>query len=321
MRQILAVLVALLVAGTACAGGHPICTKAVEARQSAALFVGVHAFDSDKVMSVPFAIDDAVDLAYELAIAQTPPLVPPERVVLALSAGLPQKKSSQDKLKVLRAAGAQRRPATQVEILQQLERQSRRVGSGGILIVAFATHGVSRDGVQYLLATGSDVDHPPTMIADNNVSDIVSRNDVPRSLILIDACRERLMRDQRSGKPDPRSVATFIKIMTGVDGQAVISAAARGGYAYDDDSIGNGVFTAAVIDGLRCGARKDRHGFVTVDGLYDYVHRRVVQWIRINKGKRAARATQLSCEGSTKKMPLSICGISRTASASPPPSE
>ncbi len=159
------------------------------------------------------------------------------------------------------------------------------------------------------------------MIADNAISDIVSRNDVPRSLILIDACRENLTRDRRAGKPDPRSVAAFIRIMTGVEGQAVISGAARGGYAYDDEVVGNGVFTAAVIEGLRCAAGKDRHGFVTVDTLYKYVQLRVLRWVRENKNKRARGATQLSCEGQTGKMPLSICGVNRTASASPPRSD
>jgi hypothetical protein len=320
-RQYFFVFVALLISISAQSGVKRVGDKEVEAHQSAALFVGVRDFNDPKVAPVQYAIDDAVDLAWELSIGQAQPLVPPRRVILALSGGEPRKADSRRKLKDLLSAGALRRSADQGGILQSLEKQSRLVGRNGILIVAFATHGVSYDGIQYLLAGGSDVGLPQTMIADNTISTTVSRNDVPRSLILIDACRENLTRDRRAGNPDPRSVAAFIRIMTGVEGQVVISGAARGGYAYDDDVLRNGVFTAAVIDGLRCEAAKDRHGFITVNTLYDYVQRRVLQWVHENRDKRARGATQLSCDGQTKKMPLSICGVNRTASASPPHSE
>jgi len=321
MRQYFFVFVALLVSMSVQAGVKRVGDKEVEAQHSAALFVGVRDFNDPNLAPVRYAIDDAVDLAYQLSIGQAQPLVPPERVVLSLSGGEPRKADSRRKLKDLIAAGALRRPADQREILHLLEKQSRLVGRNGILIVGFSTHGVSSAGTQYLLAEGSDVALTQTMISDNAISAIVSRNDVPRSLILIDACRENLTRDRRAGEPDRRSVAAFIRIMTGVEGQAVISGAPRGGYAYDDDVRQNGVFTAAVIDGLRCEAAKDRHGFITVNTLYDYVQRRVLRWVQENKNKRARGATQLSCDGQTKKMPLSICGLSRTASASPPHSD
>jgi hypothetical protein len=321
MRQLFVSLVALLCAGVSMAGVRRSGDKAVDAQQSAALFVGIRDFDDRNMVPVPYAIDDAVDLAYELSMAQARPLVPPTRVVLALSGGEPRKPASSRRLKALIAAGAVRRRATQSIIIQLLDRQTRAVGRDGLLIVSFATHGISIGGIQYLLATESNFNLTKTMIADTDVSDIISRNDVPRSLILIDACRENLTRDRRGGRPDPRSVATLIRIMTGIDGQVVMSAAARGGYAYDDETIGNGVFTAAIIEGLQCGAAKDRHGFVTVDTLYNYVQRHVLRWVRENRNKRARNATQLSCEGQTKKMPLSICGVSRTASVSPPRSE
>jgi Caspase domain len=314
MRQVFFILVALLPA-TAVSGVRLIGTKNVQPRESAALFVGIRDFDDKNVTPVPYAVDDAVDLAYELSIGQPQPLVPPERVVLALSPGEPHKQASRTRLKALLKAGAIRRPARQVDLLQLLQRQSRRVGRDGILLVALATHGVSSGGTQYLMATGSDVGHPPTMIADAAISDIVSKNDVPRSLILIDACRERLTRDNRTGRPDPRSVAAFLKMMTGFDGQVVIAGAPRGGYAYDDSEIHNGVFTAAIIEGLRCGAKKNRHGFITVDTLYDYVQKRVLKWVRENKNKQAKCATQLSCEGQANKMPLAICDIKRIAAA------
>jgi hypothetical protein len=321
MRQYFCILVALLVSVPAQSGVRSIGDKEIKGRQSAALFVGVRNFNDPKVTAVRYAIDDAVDLAYEFSIGQKLPLVTPDRVILALSAGLPEKAESRRKLDELLAAGAQRRSAGQPEILQLLARQSRRVGRDGILIVTFATHGVSAADIQYLLASGSSLDHEETAISQMAISDIVSRHNVARSLILFDACRENLRRDRRPGQPDARSKAAFIRTMTGVEGQVMISGAARGGYAYDNDERRNGVFTAAVIDALRCGAAKDHHGFVTVERLYKYVSRQVLRWIQDNKNKSARRATQIFCEGQMGKMPLSVCRVSGTASASRPRSD
>ena len=218
----------------------------------------------------------------------------------------------------LLTAGASRQRAGQSDILTLLESQSRAVGANGILIVGFASHGMSEDGTQYLLTASSLLAHRETFLTDAKICDVVSRNEVPRSLIFLDACRERLSRDRRGGDPDPRSVAALWHSMRSVNGQAVIAAAAAGGYAYDDDARRNGVFTENVIDGLRCGATTNSEGFITVDTLYSYVSAHVLTWLQEHKDPATKRATQLRCENGTKQMPLSIC-VNRTASASPHP--
>lgn len=51
----------------------------------------------------------------------------------------------------------------------------------------------------------------------------------------------------------------LLRAMSAVHGQVVLAAAAAGQYAYDDDDRRNGVFTAAVIDGLRRQAPADEY--------------------------------------------------------------
>jgi hypothetical protein len=321
MRQLFCIFVALLC--TSAVAGVTRWSDRIEGAQvdpmsSAALFVGVREFTDDRsIQPVPYAVDDAVDLAYELSIDRQPALVNPVHVVLALS-GQPQKPQTRGKLAKLLAAGATPKSAGMSDILAAIDTQSRMVGSKGILIFAIATHGVSYDGTQYLFTATSTLAHYRlTALSDAEIRDTVSKNGVARSLILFDACRERLTRDSRNGEPDPRAVAAFLRDMSAVDGQVVISAAPAGGYAYDDDDLGNGVFTRTLIDGLRCGAASNRQGYVTVDTLYSYVSKNVLSWVQGHKNPRAKTATQLMCEGDSKRMPLSIC-INHTASASPP---
>lgn len=197
-----------------------------------------------------------------------------------------------------------------------LESQSRSVASNGILIVAFATHGVSDEGTQYLLTASSMLGHyHRTALTDAEIRETISRNGVARSLIFIDACRERLMKDRRSGDVDPRSVAAFVRAFSKITGQVVFSAAPGGGYAYDDEERRNGVFTATVIEGLRCGAHANTSGFITVDALHSYVESHVLAWLQAHKNRDASTATQWTSEGNSKELPLSIC-VSHSAAAS-----
>jgi len=291
----------------------------IDPHASAGLFVGVRDFTKDADLTqVKYAVDDAVDLAYELAIDHRPPLLNADRVVLAIS-GDPQKAQSQRKLEALLAAGATRREANQSDVLLLLESQSGAVGRNGILVVAFATHGISDEGTQYLFLASSLLKYRETMITEAKVRDIVSSHGAARSLIIVDACRERLTRDRRTGDPDPRSTSAFLSAIGNVEGQAVLSAAAAGEYAYDDDKRQNGVFTAAVIDGLRCQAPADARGFVTVDTLWTYVQQRVLSWIQTYKNPSARKAAQFQCDGLLKTMPLALCP-NRTASLPPPAS-
>jgi hypothetical protein len=89
------------------------------------------------------------------------------------------------------------------------------------------------------------------------------------------------------------------------------SAAALGEYAYDDSVLQNGVFTAAVIDGLRCGATADGRWFITVDALVNYVDDRVLTWIQQHRDPGARKATQLISEGRSRMLPLVTCGKGR----------
>lgn len=119
--------------------------------------------------------------------------------------------------------------------------------------------------------------------------EIVSDARVPRALILLDACRQRLTSDARSVDRDPRSAAALLRDLAAVNGQVVFSAAAPGEYAYDDHDRKNGVFTAVLIDGLRCAATTDSRGYVTVDTLKAYVEEQVLSWIQKNRDHDANR--------------------------------
>jgi hypothetical protein len=284
--------------------------------QSVALFVGIRTFGEDATLqSVPYAVDDAVDLAYVFALDPRVALVRPHRVVLALSDENPRKEVSKRRLAELKRRGAVVAPATQPQILKLLGRQAGMAGVDGIFIVSFATHGFSDDGSQYLVAANSLFREVGTAIPAARVFDLVAKSNATRSLILVDTCRERV-RGQRSAMPEPLSAAPLIQRMALTAGQVVLYGAAAGKWAYDDHIRQNGVFTGAILDALQCRAGQDRSGIVTVSELSEAVERTVLTWIRINRDPSIRNATQANIDGAARTMPLATC--SRRPPADPP---
>jgi hypothetical protein len=224
--------------------------------------------------------------------------------VLALS-GTPQKEETQDKLRELRKAGARIEDATSGDILSLLQEQVAQAGMSGLLVFSLATHGfLDPEGDAYILGSTSSIGSTETSLRTAKLFDIAG--ETARSLIFVDACRDRIGQGSRGANPDPATRAPVISRMARIHGQVVFYAAAPREYAYDDDARRNGVFTRAVLDGMSCGASAPR-GTVVVDTLNTYVENEVRRWIQKNRNKTVDPATQISVEGQTHNMPLAEC--------------
>lgn len=277
-----------------------------EAAESAGLFVGVQRFPSDEsLVEVPFAVDDAVDLAYRFSLGLKQPLIPPQRVVLALY-GQPRKVESAGRLKALIEAGAKQVPAYDTDITTALKSQTDLVGAGGLLVVSFATHGVRERGRDFLLAASSlDRAVSQTSVSVTKMNTMLSRSQTWRRLILLDACRENRVRDSRSarkGAPLRLSAREF-------EGQALL-AARPNELLYDDPERRQGVFTAGVLAGLECQADRNEDGAVTIAELADFVDDEVAGWTSRRPQAflgTSSRGIERRVEGSIGEFPLVSC--------------
>jgi caspase domain-containing protein len=293
-------------------GARPIPTPStsgdrepVDRSESAALFVGVSKFTHRQLLPVPYAVDDAVDLAYLFAFDRRVSLVRCNRVALALS-GYPTKEESRRKLELLRKGGAHIGHADAGDISELLRRQAGSVGTNGILILSLATHGYLQNGIPYVLGASSLVERPASTLSVATLLEVMSLSKARRSLVLVDACRERIAPARRSIRRETDTAAPLLWRMRHAHGQAIFYAAAAGQFAYDDDASHNGVFTKAVVDGLSCGASAPT-GIVTADTLGTYVENSVMRWIQKNRDPSIRSAIQVSADGEARRMPLSLC--------------
>jgi hypothetical protein len=223
-------------------------SQSFEPSGSRGLFVGVNTFEDHDIGSLQFAVDDAVDLAFLFSCELE--LVLPTRATLALS-GEPKKPETADQLEWLLTAGAQLVEARANNLQRLAFDLGSDTGKNGLWILTFATHGFSDQGQDYLAACDSWLLRlARTGISVTALLDDIARAATPRRLLFLDACRRRLTRNTR-GAEDAGMSTSLAQAISSAAGLAVLSSTTLGGYSYEDPSLGNGVFTAAILHGVR----------------------------------------------------------------------
>lgn len=105
-------------------------------------------------------------------------------------------------------------------------------------------------------------------LALDDVEKIMADSGARRKVVLIDACRN----DPNAKSTDgPR---TFTQLQES-EGTAILLSTRPGGFSYEDQELGHGIFTYYLLDGLR-GKAAGKDGFVTFYDLEKYVESSVV---------------------------------------------
>lgn len=274
---------------------------------SSGLFVGIRQFRDAELTAVPYAVDDAVDLAHLFVFDLE--LIHAGKVILAL-AGSAQKPASRRRLKELIDAGARTQEAGRSDLFRLLGKQALASGPSGLFITTVATHGFSKEGQDSLVtwdAVRADLAKTGFLVAD--LLEKVAEARAPRRLVLIDACRERLTSSRSLGGHERNALGrSFVEAIEQAQGQVVLAAATENGFAYDDRERKNGVFTVAIIDGLRGGAMADSRGFITAETLADFAQERVLSWIGRHRREDLGRSRGITrtLEGPAATLPLAI---------------
>ena len=231
--------------------------------QSAGMFVGVNEFDDEEVADLSFAVNDAVALAHRFVIEQG--LVAPQNTFLVLS-GTPTTVDLQQKLAALRAAGVIEKPAT-FSVMRQSLRAVTQLARD-LLIVTVASHGFTEDGIAYVLPRDG------TRVADEVAATSlpltlfesrVSESRAPRRIVLLDACRSKMI-------PNGRSISgvseAFQEAFAQVTGTALLQSASLGETSWEDMQVQHGVFTYQMLQALADPALADAAGIVRLGPVF-----------------------------------------------------
>ncbi|HQO10688.1 MAG TPA: SUMF1/EgtB/PvdO family nonheme iron enzyme [Clostridiales bacterium] len=155
-----------------------------------------------------------------------------------------------------------------------------------LVVFSFSGHGVSDNtGDGYLLMTDSDPDNLfKTSVKIKEITSVIERSKVKKSLLLIDACRE-ILTENRGLNNEGLKAEKF----ESSEVAATFYATRAGGFSYEDEMSGFGAFTNYLLKGMKGEADKpsfqgNGDGIITFTELASFVEEGVINWA-IEKGK------------------------------------
>lgn len=248
-----------------------------------ALVIGVDEYEDTQINKLEGAVNDARGLASALVQFAG---FPKDQVIL-LASGEP----------------VERRP-TRGNVLRRLSNLRSALPKDGLLLVAFAGHGMERDGRAYLLPADAQVNGDISLLEDTaiNVQTMQTRireAGVAQVIIVLDACR-----NNPTGRGDSDNKLTqayadgfnFDIRNSGITAFATLYAAAIGHRAYEYKEKKQGYFTWALVEGLK-GAAANRNGEVTLAGLKRYLEEEVPRQSLMDLGKEKQQRPFAVIEG------------------------
>lgn len=287
--------------------------------ESAGLFVGINEFSDPRILPLKYAVDDAVDQAYrfwELG------LIKPARIHLGL-AGKPAKDLSKLRLEELRRAKVVEFLPTGNLLLGHLDSVAGAAGKRGILVITFSTHGYYLNGDELIaqdtqLSLRSDAKIlKRTSLSHQDIITLMQNNVIcPRKLVLIDACREHIAKEDgtrslASSSPLPESLR---ELLENSKGMAVLLATSTSGFGYDGgqepggSEIKNGVFSHYLLKGLDGAAKHDERGVITIWTLAQYIDEQTREWVRHNRSDHIDKSLGIEkrFDGPSEAIPLAV---------------
>ncbi len=235
-----------------------------------ALVIGVDNYKDGQIGSLKGAGNDAKALAAALVSYAG---FPPDQVIL-LATNQPEE-----------------RQPTRVNILRRLSNLAAVVPKDGLLLIAFAGHGMERNGQAFLLPMDAQIADDISFLEETAISvtrmkDRIRATGVGQVVVILDACR-----NDPTGRADAANPLTeaytrgfnFDVRNREVTAFAMLYATEVGHRAYEYTEKRQGYFTWALIDGLKGRAANER-GEVTLARLVSYVQETVPKQVAVDLG-------------------------------------
>ncbi|MBR0668590.1 hypothetical protein GXW71_29835 [Roseomonas hellenica] len=170
------------------------------------------------------------------------------------------------------------REATRGGVLDALDWLRRQTTSNDVALVFLAGHGLPDEGRTFFLPVDGDPERLfSTAVAQTDLQGMLSR--VPgRVVAFVDICHAGsavLAQNQRGARTRPDMTAFVNQLREPGSGLIVFAAATSRQPAVELPALGNGAFTAALLEGLRGAADLNRDGAVRTDELNVFVADRV----------------------------------------------
>ena len=210
-----------------------------------------------------------------------------------------------DQVRLLTSDQPAERKPTRNKILRQLSNLRGAVPKDGLLLIAFAGHGIERGGQAYLLPSDAELSDDVSLLEQSsiNVDEMRKRiveTGVGQVVMILDACRN----DPAAGRGDSdnrlsnkfTSAFNFEERNAEIKAFATLYATAVGYRAYEYKERKQGYFTWALVEGLK-GAAANEKGEVTLSGLLNFLQDQVPKRISLDLGSGKTQKPYADIQG------------------------
>jgi hypothetical protein len=165
--------------------------------------------------------------------------------------------------------------ATGKAVLAALRKTFSGAKADDTIFVYFAGHGGVEKGAYYYLAHDTAHDRlAETGIPLAEIKRLFDRTASKRVFVWLDCCHSGgILPRATTAKTDISVIKREIGVLQG-EGKIIVAACTPEQSAYEDSTLGHGLFTHALLRGLK-GEAKSAHGEVTASSLYDFIDREV----------------------------------------------
>ena len=210
-----------------------------------------------------------------------------------------------DQVFVLASDQALERRPTRGRILRQLANLQGVVPKDGLLLVAFAGHGMERGGQAYLLPSDAQLSGNISLLEQTaiNVEEIkkwIRQTEVEQVVIILDACRNNPV--SARGSEDNVLTEAYTRGLSfdvrnkEVKAFATLYAAEIGHRAYEYKEKRQGYFTYMLVQGLE-GKAANEKGEITLASLRKYLEEEVPKRVQLDLGKEQVQRPFAITEG------------------------
>ena len=166
--------------------------------------------------------------------------------------------------------------ATRAKILDSLRTTLAEASPDETVFVYLAGHGGIEKNLYYFIAHDTDCDRmAETGVPLTRIKSLFDASKSQRAFLWLDFCHSGgiLVRGRKSPMPNDRYlIERAISVVKG-RGKVIVAACSPSQYAYEDEQVGHGLFTDALLRGLQGEAKSNEE--VTASSLYDFIDREI----------------------------------------------
>jgi len=165
--------------------------------------------------------------------------------------------------------------ATSEKVIEAIETTFARVQPDDAVFAYMAGHGEVVDGEYYFIAHNTYVQEiPSTGVPLKKIKKAFDASPSQRAFLWLDFCHSGgiIPREPRAEPDDREVISRALEVVQG-QGKMIIAASTPSQKAYESAAVGHGLFTEALLKGLKGEAANK--GEVTINSLYDFIDRKM----------------------------------------------